>query len=139
MRVPALLLSYALLWCALLCRAWCVAAPISLAPPLAGVVRDSCGDVRQVRGTAGAFVLGPPDNSLPRPATVAKSAARLEGRTVVLPRPDSTETRVVLPAAAGELQTMGHGWLAAFPFAIRPTRDGAQIYRLPSPACGVHP
>jgi hypothetical protein len=101
------------------------------------VVQDACGDLRQVRGTAGAFVLGPPDNSLHQPAAVGKNDARLEGRTAILLRPDGTETRVVLPAAAGELRTMGHGWLAAFPFAIRLTRDGAEIYRLPSPACGV--
>jgi hypothetical protein len=110
------------------------AAETSVAPPGIGVIRDCEGHVRRVLGTAGAFVLGPPEAAqLSEPA--APENARLEGRTLILRNADGSEKRVRLPEPAAGLQRLAAGWLAATPFAIRLTAGGATVYRLPMRAC----
>jgi hypothetical protein len=121
------------------------AAETSVAPPLIGVVRDCAGQMQRVFGVGGAFVLER-DRSLTvaaqwhRAATVRERlSVQREGDNLILHRPDGSEKHVSLPGGAGELQQMSADWLAAWPYAIKLTKDGAEIYRLPAPACGGRP
>lgn len=120
----------------LVLSAGCAVGQISVAPPLLGVIQDACGAIREVRGAAGSFQLGPPVEGAKLPRPVEKDHARLEGRTLIVRGQDGQEKRLLLPGPAGTPRAMGAGWLAAFPFAIQLTRDGAEIHRLPAPPCG---
>lgn len=104
-------------------------AETSVAPPSIGMVRDCAGQTYRVYGTAGAFVVERAPNRLLAPGRALSKAQ--------LARYDGLRQR--LPGPAGELQHMGSGWLAAWPYAIRITRDTAEIFRLPVPACGGRP
>jgi hypothetical protein len=104
----------------------------SVAPPFIGIVRDCAGQGHRVFGVGGAFRLGPAEKTeLP----TEPADAKIEGGAVILRRADGSEKRLPLPDAAAELRHMGPGWLAAVPFAIKLTADGAMIYRLPMKAC----
>jgi hypothetical protein len=111
------------------------AAETSVAPPAIGTVRDCEGRIRQVFGVPGAFVLGSAGAAQSSATPPAPEGARLEGRTLVLRQADGSERRVPLGAAAGRLQRMAPGWLAALPFAIKLTADSATVYRLPMQVC----
>jgi hypothetical protein len=117
----------------------CAAPQISVAPPLLGLIQDACGAVREVRGAAGSFQLGPAIEGAKPPRPVEKDRARLEGRTLVVHGRDGLEKRILLPAPAAPPRVLGAGWLAAFPFAIRIAQDAAEVYRLPAPPCGGRP
>ena len=127
---------------AILCSlpALACAAETSVAPPSIGVVRDCEGRARRVFGAPGAFLLGPAESlthaGAPPPEDAKIEDAKIEGRTLILRKADGSEKRVQLPETAAGLQRMGSGWLAAPPFAIKLTADGAIVYRLPMKACG---
>jgi hypothetical protein len=97
-------------------------------------VQDCAGQERRVFGVGGAFLLGPAEKTELPPET---AGAKIEGRTLILRRVDGGPKRVPLPGPAGRLQNMGPGWLAALPFAIKLTADGAIVYRLPLAACAI--
>ena len=107
-------------------------AQTSVEPPLVGVIRDCAGQVRRVYGVGGAFLLRPGEKTELPPAA---ARARVEGRTLILRRADGEEKRLPLPAPAAAVHQMGPGWLAAPPFAIKLTADGAIVYRLPMKGC----
>lgn len=108
------------------------AAQTSVSPPMLGVVRDCAGQIRRVFGVGGAFRLGPAENlELP----TEPGNARIEAGVLVLYRAGEAEKRIPLPAPAAALRRMGPGWLAAAPFAIKLTADGAIVYRLPMKGC----
>ena len=52
-------------------------------------------------------------------------AAAIPGISLIILTAEGIEKRLALPHAAGPLQRMDEGWLAAPPFAIRLTGDGA--------------
>ena len=112
------------------------AAETSVAPPSIGVVRDCQGHNRRVFGMPGAFLLGPPETAKTGAVLPLPEGASIQDRTLILPGANGSERRVSLPepATAG-LQSLAHGWLAAPPFVIRLTTEGATIYRLPMPGC----
>jgi len=114
-------------------------AQTAISPPLIGTIRDSTGHLHKVYGTAGAFVLGPPEAATDPGRHIPIGELQMSGRTIrldkaalVIRTADGQEKRVPLPSPAGELQRMGDGWLYAAPFAIRLTADGAQVFRLPA-------
>jgi hypothetical protein len=113
-------------------------AETSVSPPLIGLVRDCTGQRHRVLGVPGAFVLERDHSNRAATARERLSVER-EGNALILHRPDGSEKRVSLPGPAGELQQMSADWLAAWPYAIKLTKDGAEIYRLPVPACGGRP
>ena len=109
----------------------------SVAPPSIGVVRDCDGRIRRVFGVPGAFLLGQPEAATDPAVLAPPRRARIEGRSLIILTAEGIEKRIALPHAAGPLQRMDEGWLAAQPFAIRLTGDGASIYRLPMKACAA--
>jgi hypothetical protein len=111
------------------------AAETSVAPPSIGLIQDCQGHTRRVFGTPGAFLLGPPQAVRSVRLLSLPEGARIEGRNLIVRRGDGSEKRISLPEPAGELQSLDGGWLVAPPFAIRPTADGAAIYRLPMKGC----
>jgi hypothetical protein len=106
------------------------AAETSVAPPWIGSVRDCAGRLHRVFGAGGAFVIERvADDRFP--PTLPAAPRQIE-KNASLPH-------FKLPGPAGELQWMGPGWLAAWPYAIRLGVEGAKVYRLPAPACGGRP
>jgi hypothetical protein len=108
------------------------AAQTSVSAPMLGIVRDCAGQIRRVFGVGGAFRLGPAEDLAlpPEPAD-----ARIEAEVLVLRRGGEAEKRIPLPGKAAALHHMGPGWLAAAPFALKLTADGAIVYRLPMKGC----
>jgi hypothetical protein len=107
------------------------AAETSVTPPWIGSVRDCAGRLHRVFGVGGAFVVErvADDHFLPSTLSAASRQTKANDR---LPHYE-------LPGPAGDVQRMGPGWLAAWPYAIRLTAGGAKVYRLPVPACGGRP
>lgn len=117
----------------------CCVAQVTVSPPQIGVIRDSAGHIRHVFGTAGAFVLGPPEAAQGPDLRIPGGEAIISGRTIrleksslLIRKPDGMEQRVVLPQEATELNRMSADWLSAPPFAIHVTADGVQVFRLPA-------
>jgi len=115
------------------------AADVSVSAPAIGSIRDCDGRIRQVFGTPGAFVLGPAAGERSDAMRPAPRGATLERKTLILRRAGGSETRITLSESATRLQSMSAGWVAALPFAIRLTSDGATVYRLPMKACAEGP
>ena len=95
------------------------AAEISVTPPVIGVARDCSGRLHRVFGVAGAFVV--------------EGGAGVRSADSVSARPSpQAGWRAKIPAPLP-------GWMVAWPYAVRVTADGAEVYRLPVPTCGGRP
>ena len=94
------------------------AAGIWVKPPLLGTARDCAGNAYHIFGVSGSFIVerSPGHRASPTPARLPE--------------------HVTLPGPAAAVERLGPDWLAAWPYAIRLTGDGAEIHRLPVPACG---
>ena len=110
------------------------AAETTVAPPSIGLVQDCQGHVRRVFGAPGAFLLGPPETASSIGVPPLPEGVTVEGRKLIVHRAGRVE-RISLPETASQLQSIAHGWVAAAPFLVRLTADGAAIYRLPMTGC----